>query len=164
MYNYRLSGCSFLLPYKCYEKVGGFREDIRTVSDVEYWYRLLFSGYQFYCLKNDILVKNRSHGRQVGKTRVSLFEKELDELHIKISDMLNESGLSENPKDIERFYLGLVKRNIKCAAFYTREKYIKGKVGVISYYIFLPIKVLYYRCIGKVRNIARDIFRKIKVK
>lgn len=164
VYNYRLSGCSFLLPYKCYEDVGGFREDIRTVSDVEYWYRLLFAGYQFYCMKDDILVKNRSHGKQVGKTKISLFEAELEELHIRISDMLNESGLCRNVKDMERFYLGLVKRNIKSAIVYTKEKYLRGKSSIMSYFVTLPLKALYYNALGKARNMARYIFRKINVK
>jgi GT2 family glycosyltransferase len=164
VYNYRLSGCSFLLPRACYDVVGGFREDIRTVSDVEYWYRLLFEGYQFYCMKDDILVKNRSHGKQVGKTKVSLFEKELDELHVRIADRLNESGLCRSERDMERFYLGLVKRNIKLAAAYTKEKYLKGTSGNISYFVMLPLKASYFKCLGKVRNLARDLFRRIKVK
>ncbi len=164
VYNYRLSGCSFLLPYTCYEAVGGFREDIHTVSDVEYWYRLLFSGYQFYCMKDDILVKNRSHGKQVGKTKVSLFEKELEELHISIADRLAQSGLCRSEKDMQRFYLGLIKRNMRSAAAHTREKYLKGKISKMSYGVILPIRAFYYSALGKARNIARDIFRKIKVK
>ena len=68
--NYRLSGCSFLLPSSCVKDIGGFDESIRTVSDVQYWYRLLFAGYEFYCLSQDVLVQNRSHGKQVGKTKV----------------------------------------------------------------------------------------------
>jgi glycosyltransferase involved in cell wall biosynthesis len=164
VYNYRLSGCSFLLPSKCYELVGGFREDIRTVSDVEYWYRLLFAGYQFYCMKNDILVKNRSHGKQIGKTKVSLFEKELEELHINIADKLVESKLCRSERDMERYYLGLIKRNIQAAATYTKETYIEGRTSRISYKLVLLLKVVYYTTLGKARNIARDVFRKIKVK
>lgn len=164
VHNYRLSGCSFLLPYKCYELLGGFREDIRTVSDVEYWYRLLFAGYQFYCMKNDILVKNRSHGKQVGKTKVSLFEKELEELHINIADKLAESKLCRSEMDMERYYLGLIKRNIKDAATYTKENYMSKRTSGISCKLFLPLKVVYYTVWGKVRTIAREIFRKIRVK
>ncbi len=162
IYNYRLSGCSFLLPYVCYKDVGGFREDIRTVSDVEYWYRLLFAGYQFYCMKDDVLVKNRSHGKQVGKTKVSLFEKELEDLYIHIADKLSESGLCKSRVDMERFYLGLVKRNIKAAATHTKENYLKD--DSFSYKVVLPLRALYFKILGKGRNIARDIFRKIKVK
>lgn len=157
VFNYRLSGCSFLLPHSCYEELGGFREDIRTVSDVEYWYRLLFAGYQFYCMKNDILVKNRSHGKQVGKTRVSLFDQELDDLHIDIVDRLvNHKSYGTN-SNIERFYYGLVKRGIKGAAEYTKQKYLKSSLQ-------LSAMAAYYWLLGKLRNIARDIYRKINVK
>lgn len=164
VYNYRLSGCSFLLPISCYKDVGGFREDIRTVSDVEYWYRLLFNGYQFYCMKNDILVKNRSHGTQVGKTKVSLFEQELNTLHINIADTLYKSELCNTVKDMERFYLGLVKRGMKQASVYTKKTYLKGNIGFASYFCILPAKEVYYRSFGALRTLARDIFRKIKVK
>ena len=56
IYNYRLSGCSFLIPKSSFDIIGGFDEKIRTVSDVEFWYRLALNDYKFYCLKNDILV------------------------------------------------------------------------------------------------------------
>lgn len=157
VFNYRLSGCSFLLPYSAYEELGGFREDIRTVSDVEYWYRLLFEGYQFYCMKQDILVKNRSHGKQVGKTKVFLFEQELERLHIDIVDRLAVHEEFGNFSNIERFYYGLVKRGIKGAAEYTKRTYLKNNSK-------LSVVTAYYYMIGKLRNVARDIYRKINVK
>lgn len=164
VYNYRLSGCSFLLPRAAYFDVGGFREDIRTVSDVEYWYRLLFAGYQFYCMKNDILVKNRSHGRQVGKTKVTLFDQELDSLHRNIADqMANTDGFADT-KDLERFYLGLVKRGITGAAEYTKKKYLDGRKGSFHAAVLLPVKAAYYRIKGLIRLCARNVFRKLRVK
>lgn len=163
VYNYRLSGCSFLLPYACYREMGGFREDIRTVSDVEYWYRLLFAGYRFYCLKNDILVKNRSHGSQVGKTRVSLFDRELDALHRDIADQL---AAYPNAKlsDMERFYYGLIKRGIKGAARYTKTNYLTGKISGWRSRVVMPCKACYYTLLGKARLFARGIYRRLKVK
>lgn len=161
VYNYRLSGCSFLLPFSCYKDVGGFREDIRTVSDVEYWYRLLFSGYQFYCMKNDVLVKNRSHGRQVGKVKVSLFDQEIERLHIDIANQL--AGLA-TLGDMESYYYGLVKRGIVGAARYTKEKFLIKKLNVWHRFFALPLKTGYYRVFGMIRIMARNIFRKINVK
>lgn len=164
VYNYRLSGCSFLLPYAAYKDMGGFRVDIRTVSDVEYWYRLLFNGYQFYCMKNDILVKNRSHGKQVGKTKVSLFDKELAELHISIADQLSSVPEYNNVSVFKKYYFGLVKRKVSDAAKYTKEKYLKNSVSPIEYYIFIPLISTKWQLIGTGRNIARNIYRKINVK
>ena len=162
VFNYRLSGCSFLLPTSCYRDVGGFREDIRTVSDVEYWYRLLFNGYQFYCVKS-ILVRNRSHGKQVGKTKVSLFDSELNALYKEIADKLFVFS-DENSGVMERFYLGLRKRGIKEAARFTKERYLKGKTNAVRYLVVIPAKSAGYSLIGKGRNLARYVFRKIKVK
>lgn len=159
VFNYRLSGCSFLLPRACITDVGEFRDDIRTVSDVEYWYRLLFGGYQFYCIHR-ILVKNRSHGKQVGKTKVSLFDRELDELHRDIADRLNAYPGSDI-HDMERFYLGLKKRGITGAAEYTYRKYLKGKT---SSPMKIRFKAVGYTALGKGRTFVRDVFRKIKVK
>lgn len=158
VFNYRLSGCSFLLPYSCYKNDGGFREDIRTVSDVEYWYRLMFNGYQFYCVK-DILVRNRNHGKQVGKTKVSLFDEELANLHIDIADQLAASDEYNSRDNIERFYLGLVKRGISDAAEYTKRMYLYNRLGPE-----VNVKRVYYSLLGKGRNVARYVFRKIKVK
>ena len=162
VYNYRLSGCSFLLPIACFRNTGGFREDIRTVSDVEYWYRLMFEGYRFFCVR-EILVRNRSHGRQVGKTKVSLFEKELDALHRDIADRLNVFE-GADIRDMERFYLGLKKRGINGAADYTKKNYLRGKTGGFRYSVVIPVKAAGYSLLGKGRTAARDIFRKIKVK
>lgn len=164
VYNYRLSGCAFLLPASCTKDIGGFREDIRTVSDVEYWYRLLFSGYRFYCMSNDRLVKNRSHGRQVGKTKVSLFDKELDDLHISIADQLAASEEFYSLEVMEKFYHGLVKRKIKTAAIYTKQTYLQGKMSAPRYYMLLPLIDLKWKVIGSFRNVARYVYRKINVK
>lgn len=163
IYNYRLSGCSFLLPSSCIKDIGKFNENIRTVSDVEYWYRLLFSGYQFYCLKNYRLVKNRSHGKQVGKTKIRLFNKEREELFIWIA---NEIGKKEEFNTLDNFlklFYGLKKNHCNKAANYVLKTYIKNKTLKESYIKILIISS-YYVMIGKFRNIARYIYRKINVK
>ena len=164
IYNYRLSGCSFLIPAAAFHKIGGFREDIRTVSDVEFWYRLLFNGYQFYCLSNDVLVKNRSHGKQVGKTKVGLFEKELEELHIEIADRLSENKEFCTTSNFKKMYYGLVKRHIYVAAQYVKETYLKDKSNFIDYNVLIPICAMKWKILGTGRNALRYIYRKINVK
>ena len=163
IYNYKLSGCSFLVPMTAFKDYGGFKEDIRTVSDVEYWYRLIFNGFHFYCLKNDILVYNRSHGKQVGKTKVKLFNQELNDLYINIVDRFVDVF---NPTilEIRRFYFGLVKRRIKQAAKYTKQKFIKGKISFFSYCFLLPLSTFFWTVRGFIFGFARAVFRKIFVK
>lgn len=162
--NYRLSGCSFLLPTACIADIGGFNESIRTVSDVEYWYRLLFAGYEFYCLTDDILVKNRSHGKQVGKTKVDLFNKEMNELFIWIADTMNKNSEYSTVKNNEKMYYSLVRRKCKPAANYVRTTYLKNKVDRFTYAVEYPINSARYSVLGTIRNVARYVYRKIYVK
>lgn len=162
--NYRLSGCSFLLPTACVSDIGGFNEEIRTVSDVEYWYRLLFAGYKFYCLKDDILVKNRSHGKQVGKTKVSLFDKEMNELFIWIADEMNKNKKYSTIFNNEKLYYGYIRRRCRDAADYVKKTYLKNKVSGFTYSIKYPLNSFKYAALGVARNTARYIFRRIYVK
>ena len=162
--NYRLSGCSFLLPSACIADVGGFDESIRTVSDVEYWYRLLFAGYEFYCLTDEILVKNRSHGKQVGKTKVQLFDREMNELFVSIADKLNRNPEYATRTNNEKMYYGFVRRRCVDAAKHVKENYLKENTGKLAYYIKYPIVSAYYAALGIMRNAARYIFRRIFVK
>ena len=163
IYNYRLSGCSFLIPKKAFTDVGGFREDIRTVSDVEYWYRLLFNGYQFYCLKDDILVKNRSHGKQVGKVKAELFETELNNLYIELFDIFNKVFKPSN-KEIECFYFALVYRGIKNAAKVIKQNNLRKHIGFFSYYLKLPLISILWSIKRGLRTIVKFFYRKIFVK
>lgn len=162
--NYRLSGCSFLLPTACIADVGGFNESIRTVSDVEYWYRLLFAGYEFYCLTDDVLVKNRSHGKQVGKTKVDLFNKEMNELFVWIADTMNKNSEYSTVKNNEKMYYSLVRRKCKPAADYVKTTYLKNKVGGFTYAVKYTINSARYSVLGTMRNVARYVYRRIYVK
>ena len=162
--NYRLSGCSFLLPASCMEDIGGFNEEIRTVSDVEYWYRLLFAGYEFYCLSDDILVKNRSHGKQVGKTKVELFRREMNELFVWIADSMNKNSEYSTIENNEKMYYALVRRRCKNAAGYVKDTYLKNKVSAFTYCIKYPVNSACYAILGTMRNFARYVYRRIYVK
>ena len=162
--NYRLSGCSFLLPTACVENVGRFNESIRTVSDVEYWYRLLFAGYEFYCLSDDVLVKNRSHGKQVGKTKVELFNKELNELFVWIADEMNKNSEYNTVKNNEKMYFSLVRRRCVFAARYVKKTYLNNNVNTFTYSVKYPIISTLYAMMGCMRNIARYIYRLVYVK
>ena len=162
--NYRLSGCSFLLPTACVSDIGGFNERIRTVSDVEYWYRLLFAGYEFYCLSNEILVKNRSHGRQVGKTKVALFNREMNELFIWIADMMNKNMEYSTIDNNEKMYYSLVRRRCTDAAQYVKNTYLKNRVNKVRFCMVYPINSGRYALLGIIRNAARYVYRKIYVR
>ena len=158
IYNYRLSGCSFLIPIAAFKQLGGFREDIRTVSDVEYWHRLIFSNYQFYCLKNSVLVKNRSHGKQVGKTKVELFNREIDSLYFDIYNDF-ERIFSPSLKDIKLFYFGLVKREIMGVAKYIQLNILKKRTGKIEYFFHIKLCSFFWHFLGVIRGVVRMVYR-----
>ncbi len=164
VFNYRLSGCSFLLPKACVDYVGTFREDIRTVSDVEYWYRLLFAGYEFYCLVDERLVGNRSHRQQVGKTKVNLFDEELNALHMDIADKLVNMDDDNKKYVVLNFYKGLVYRHMKKASEYVKQRYLKKYVNKLQYYFTLPVHCAVQWMRGAMRNGLRTIYRKLKLK
>lgn len=164
VYRYRLSGCSFLIPKAAFADIGGFREDIRTVSDVEYWYRLLFHDYRFFCLTDEILVRNRSHGKQVGKVRAELFERELNELHISIADRLMERPEYNTAETLERYYFGLVVREMKQAAAYTKLHGLKNRISPVRYHIVLPVKACAWKLKGLMIDVARRVYRRLLVR
>lgn len=164
VYNYRLSGCSFLIPKYSFQDIGGFREDIRTVSDVEFWYRLAFNGYKFYCLKHDILVRNRNHGKQVGKVKVNLFEQELNSLYIDIAKKINENPEFATKKTLLKYYYGVSKRHITDAQKYVKEDLLKPRISKLEYSVVLPVVSSCWWFIGAGRDIVKYFFRKLKVK
>jgi glycosyltransferase involved in cell wall biosynthesis len=94
----RLNGCSFLLHRSCFERFGMFEESIRTVSDYDMWYRLLFGGCSFHCLP-DYMVKTRVHARQVTHTRRRLSREEMERFHSGIVKRFYESGMYNSARD-----------------------------------------------------------------
>ena len=162
--DYRLSGCSFLLPKSCLDDIGGFNESVRTVSDVEYWYRLLFAGYEFHCLTNDILVKNRSHGKQVGKVKKELFNHEMNNLFVWIVDTMNMNKEYATKKNNEVLYYFLIKRRCKAVAKYVRLAFLKKSASWSSYYLKYPMISTKYAFCGIIRQIVRYVYRKIFVR
>ncbi len=79
----RMGGCTFLLPRSCFDRLGGFDEELRCVSDVDYWYRLLLSGCELHYLP-EILVRGRLHGGQVTQRAAEKLKKEQEIFHIRV--------------------------------------------------------------------------------
>ena len=115
-------------------------------------------------MTDDILVKNRSHGKQVGKTKVALFNRELADLFIWIADTMNQKQEFATVANNEKMYYALVKRKCPQVAKYVKSKYLQGQVPMLAYYVKYPIFSMRYWTIGSLRNLARYIYRKIYVK
>ena len=162
VYNYRLAGCSFLLPADAFKKVGKFNEAIRTVSDAEYWYRLLFAGYDFYYLDR-CLIRGRVHKKQVGKTKVTTFDIEGNNLHRWIADQMWLNEEYRQGKYFLRLGGYLRKRLMPDASKYAFG-YAKKLCNPVHYYIVSTWYKIWFTLIGKGRNFIRTVYRKLKVK
>lgn len=162
VYNYRLAGCSFLLPANAFRTVGKFNEKIRTVSDAEYWYRLLFAGFDFYYL-DKCLIRGRVHKRQVGKTKVSTFDTEGNALHKWIADQLYANPEYRQGKYFLRLGGYLRKRLMPEASAYAFA-YAQKLSPPLRYCIVSTWYKVWFSAIGQCRNIVRSIYRKLKVK
>ena len=162
VYNYRLAGCSFLLPADAFCTIGKFNEKIRTVSDAEYWYRLLFAGYDFYYL-NKCLIRGRVHKSQVGKTKVSTFDVEGNELHKWIADKIYENPNYRQGKYFLRLGGYLRKRLMFDASNYAFSYAKKLSKPQTYFFVSLWYKI-YFSAVGECRNFVRSIYRAIKVK
>ncbi len=162
VYNYRLAGCSFLLPADAFKKVGKFNEGIRTVSDAEYWYRLLFAGYDFYYLDR-CLIRGRVHKRQVGKTKVTMFDIEGNDLHKWIADQLYANEEYRKGEYFLRLGGYLCKRLMPDASRYAFA-YAKQLCSPFRYAVVSTAYKCWFTAIGKGRNAVRSIYRKLKVK
>lgn len=59
-------GCSYLLPKTCFDDVGPFDESLTLTNDIDYWFRLLSSGYILNVVP-EVLVMGRIHSGQVSQ-------------------------------------------------------------------------------------------------
>jgi len=161
IYRYNICGCAVLVHRKQLESIGGFNERIRTVSDAECFYRLLFNGCRFYFLY-DVLVQSRQHKQQVGKTKVELFERECDEFHVWVLNQILKHEEWRQPKYLLRYYAGANKRGLKKSKEYGAET-IKSLYGK-KYNFKMGLLAFKTSTVRVVRGVARKIYRFIVVK
>ena len=71
-----LYGCALLIHKEIIDKCGFFDEEMRFVQDADYWSRIMFNGYNFVSIA-DQLVSVRIHDQQMTKKISDKFEPEL---------------------------------------------------------------------------------------
>ena len=94
---YSIGGCSVLMSKNVLDTVGGFDENIRTVSDADLWFRMMLNGVRFI-YDDVVIVQSRQHKQQVGNRSMSLFEKEHAALMEKFTLRLLEENISVDQK------------------------------------------------------------------
>jgi glycosyltransferase involved in cell wall biosynthesis len=82
-----LMGCTFLVPRKCFNELGGFDESLRALQDFDFWYRLLFAGYEFKYIPEK-LVAFRVHREQVTYRIPERIKQEQKEFYIRTVNQL----------------------------------------------------------------------------
>lgn len=160
--NYSIGGCSVLIPRAAFDDVGLFDTSKQTVQDADFWFRMIFKGYDFYFL-NERLVQNRAHKRQVGKTKVKLFRDEQCEQQKWLTNELWK--FEQYRKWINFWKLGCyqTKRMFPEAAKISFD-YAKSLMKPAAYYILLPVSLAWYNFRSVSREIVKQIYRKLMVK
>jgi len=77
---YPVNGCTTLIPKQCFETVGLFNNNYRTIQDYEMWFRLA-KHYRFEHIP-EILVQFRLHPGQGSRTMSSLNQVEANRLFV----------------------------------------------------------------------------------
>ncbi len=94
-----LNGCSLLIPLRCFQTEGLFREDLVTTQDYDLWFKMM-QVYPFIHIP-EALIQSRVHQEQISLT--SLHFDELDLFYSEQAARLNlghYAGLyHDSPKD-----------------------------------------------------------------
>lgn len=132
-----LSGCTMLIPRRCFEVVGYFDPGLPTTQDYDMWFRLL-TKYQIRHLP-EVLVRSRHHGQQQSRTEC-LYHDECNNFYINFIQYLQKQT-SENSAIDELYF-------IKMAAFFKKTQYYYAldylNVNQIEKNWINELKFLYY--------------------
>jgi len=90
-----LNGCTFLFPKKGWVQLDGFDVNYRTKQDKDFWHRLLFAGYEFYCLPK-VLVKTRIHALQTTFQSTMTMYEEDKRFYQSLIEKISENSLDNN--------------------------------------------------------------------
>jgi hypothetical protein len=85
-----IHGCTLLLPKACFDEVGLFNEDLRTVQDYEVWFKLLKARYEFRHIQGPLIV-TRHHEGQGTVSMADIHRREVERLYIWAFDEFYES-------------------------------------------------------------------------
>lgn len=159
---YLICGCAVLVHRDELLKIGGFNEKIRTVSDAECFYRLLFDDCRFYFL-NEVLVQSRQHKNQVGKKKAQLFQDEGDDFHCWMLGEILKRDEWRTPEILLRFIEGVSFRGYPRATQLARER-IQELFGKGKYSFRIKCIVARTSIKRRARLAVRSLYRRIVVK
>jgi hypothetical protein len=157
-----------LIPAKCFQKVGLFDEDLKTIQDYALFAKLA-ENYKFFHIP-DFLVKSRIHGMQQGTQNRALHLAAADNFFFELLKRYEEIELTKLPARESMVYLRFSYRfsrnNYTRSALKARQiarlknlnessvarirwliidlyySYIKLHLWRLSYYVFSKVKGL----------------------
>jgi len=159
---YIICGCAVLVHKDELVKIGGFNEKIRTVSDAECFYRLLFDDCRFYFL-NEVLVQSRQHKAQVGKRKAKLFQEEGEAFHCWMLEEILKRDEWRTPDVLLEFINGVSFRGYPRATKLATQKMYE-LFGKEKYSFKIRITTCKASIKRKIRLIIRRLYRLIVVK
>jgi len=159
--NNRLGGCSFLINKSAFLDMGGFNERIRTVSDYDYWYRLLLNGYKFYYVPKT-LVQGRMHKKQVTYKLSDLGYKELNEFHTWLLKQLERKPEYDYKVFLKIGFYARQRGYVESSRF--ALKIARHKKNNLLCGIEIAIGRLYCEVYRNIRKVLKSIFVEIYIK
>ena len=152
-----MGGCTFIISKAAYDAIGGFNEEIRGVSDFDYWYRLLFNDYKFHYI-NEILVSNRMHREQITYKQSKKNIKESKEFHRTVVENLRNSKYNKLDNFLKIGYY-MDRRGIKEIPLLA-YKYAKE----IDNSLVVNIKICLIRFYSEIFNFVKSTLKLLYVK
>lgn len=149
--DYTIGGCTVLAAKSAYEKMGGFDEGNRTISDADMWFKLMLNGYIFD-FSNEILVQSRYHKGMVSVQRGNLVSEEKQAFYCKMIEKILPSIDDALKREI---VISMTKANIDKAAQIALNACKDNGIG-------LKCAVFYSKLYRKGRGFLRDAYRKIR--
>ncbi len=94
-----IHGCTLLIPKRCFDVCGTFREEFVTTQDYALWFEM---GKHFdFVHMRDLLVKGRQHRRQGSRT-VATHRNEKEALYRSFLKDYFDNDMSEEPDNVSR--------------------------------------------------------------
>lgn len=97
-----VNGCTLLIHKSHFDRVGLFREDLRTTQDYDLWFRMFRGKSVLYTKELDVI--SRVHQAQTSVRYIDTHEEECSELWLRLFESLNDQEKEMIGGDLDTFY------------------------------------------------------------
>ncbi len=156
MKRFSFNACAFLIPKAAFQELGGFREDLRAVQDMEFLFRLLFAGYAFHHLP-EALVSKRVLAASFARRGSGEYLTELGFFFGWVTEECAQRGEFADPDFFLRLGLCMESRGFcdLAGAAFTRAERLRGTQPAA---LLLPLRRVEARAWGRCRACLRRLY------